>query len=64
MFFCFNNGAGVGQDGGLGLESGFAKQYRFTQFISRSLRGITGEIEGKVRPPKWKRQTASGTFGP
>lgn len=26
---CFNNGAVVGQNGGLGLQSGFAKQYRF-----------------------------------
>ncbi len=26
---CFNNGAVVGQDGGLGLQTGYAKQYRF-----------------------------------
>ena len=26
---CFNNGAVVGENGGLGLQAGFAKQYRF-----------------------------------
>ena len=26
---CFNNGSVVGKDGGLGLQSGFTKQYRF-----------------------------------